>query len=158
MHAVAVVLDFVQRAAPRRRLVYQARELRLDPFRRPRGRSHASSLVQSAVAAERSVESLRIARIFQMAALELDLGSEMRERIGTRIYEPTRVTLPKGPPSQSHRPPPKPGPPIPSRRPSLCGPIMRVGNTPTRLCNVSGRTLIAVVAVLRQIGRASCRE
>jgi hypothetical protein len=39
VHAVAVVLDFVHPAAARRRLVYQARELRLDPFWRPRCRS-----------------------------------------------------------------------------------------------------------------------
>ena len=41
VHAVAVVLDLVQPAVARRRLVYQARELRLDPFWRPRCRSHA---------------------------------------------------------------------------------------------------------------------
>ena len=40
MHAVAVVLDLVQPAVARRRLVYQARELRLDPFGRPMVRSH----------------------------------------------------------------------------------------------------------------------
>ena len=44
VHAVAVVLDLVQPAVARRRLVYQARELRLDPFGRPRCRSHESSL------------------------------------------------------------------------------------------------------------------
>jgi hypothetical protein len=32
VHAVAVVFDFVQPAAACRRLVYQARELRLDPL------------------------------------------------------------------------------------------------------------------------------
>ena len=36
MHEVAVVLDLVQPSVARRRLVYQARELRLDPFRRPK--------------------------------------------------------------------------------------------------------------------------
>jgi len=48
MHAVAVVLDLVQPAVPRRRLVYQARELRLDPFRRPSCRSHAANGVHLA--------------------------------------------------------------------------------------------------------------
>ena len=43
MHAVAVVLDLVQPAGACRRLVHQARELRLDPFRRPSGRSHGSN-------------------------------------------------------------------------------------------------------------------
>jgi hypothetical protein len=32
VHAVAVVLDLVQPAVARRRLIYKARELRLDPF------------------------------------------------------------------------------------------------------------------------------
>ena len=40
VHAVAIVLDLVQPAGARRRLIYQARELRLDPLRRPRCRSH----------------------------------------------------------------------------------------------------------------------
>jgi hypothetical protein len=43
VHAVAVVLDLVQQAAARWCLVYHARELRLDPHRRPRSRSHAAS-------------------------------------------------------------------------------------------------------------------
>jgi hypothetical protein len=41
MHAVAIVLDLVQSA--RRRRLYQARELRLDPFGRPRCRSHEAT-------------------------------------------------------------------------------------------------------------------
>src|SRR5262245_14966231 len=41
VHAVAVVLDFVQPALARRRLIYPARELWLDPPRQ-RCRSHRS--------------------------------------------------------------------------------------------------------------------
>jgi hypothetical protein len=41
VHAVAVVLDFVQPVVADRRLIDKARQLRLDPFRRPGGCSHA---------------------------------------------------------------------------------------------------------------------
>ena len=47
VHAVAVELDLVQPAVTGRRLVYEARELRLDPLRWPRCRSHESSLAQA---------------------------------------------------------------------------------------------------------------
>jgi hypothetical protein len=40
VHAAAVVLDLVHPVVARRRLVHQARELWLDPLRRPRCRSH----------------------------------------------------------------------------------------------------------------------
>jgi len=49
MHAVAVVFDFVQPTIAGWRLVYQARELRLDPLGRSKCRSHGSNWSISSV-------------------------------------------------------------------------------------------------------------
>ena len=78
MHAVAVVLDLVQPAAARRRLVYQARELRLDPFWRPRCRSHGGS------------EAYRITP-WRIYLLRPDCHRLATARLGARVSR-TRVT------------------------------------------------------------------
>jgi len=54
VHAVAVVLDLVKPAITRRRLVYQAGELWLDPFWRPRRRSHGGTGAHSTISENRA--------------------------------------------------------------------------------------------------------